>query len=136
MGWLLMTSSLVGAGIFHCADCTAEFGLEASYWGGRGAAFTVLENGAHVEFDCAMGYIREPIVMEPDGRFSTLGEFIPDTGGPVRLSDPEPRGSPAVFSGEVSDSQLTLRVDMPDEGRVLGPFTLIRSQAATLEKCL
>ena len=135
-GRLLLTVLLLSPGILNCADPGAERLLEPGRWGGHGAALTVVENGAAVEFDCAMGYIREPITVQPDGRFSIPGEFVPDTGGPVRLSDPKPRGSPAVFSGEVSDSQLILRVEMPDEGRTLGPFTLIRSQAATLEKCL
>lgn len=127
---------LLSPGILNCADPGAEIRLEPGRWGGHGAALTVVGNGAAVEFDCAMGYIRQPITVQPDGRFSTPGEFVPDTGGPVRMSDPEPRGSPAVFSGEVSDSQLLLRVDMPDEGRTVGPFTLVRSQTATLEKCL
>ena len=135
-GRLLLTVLLLSPGILNCADSGVASPLEPGRWGGRGAALTVVENRAAVEFDCAMGYIRQPITVQPDGRFSIPGEFVPDTGGPVRLSDPEPQGSPAVFSGEVSGSQLILRVEMPDKGRTLGPFTLIRSQAAILEKCL
>ena len=133
---LFSTALLLSPGILNCAESGAEIQLDPGRWGGHGAALTVVENGAAVEFDCAMGYIRKPIAIQPDGRFSIPGEFVRDTGGPVRLSDPEPQGSPAVFSGEVSDPQLIIHVEMPDEGRTLGPFTLIRSQAATLEKCL
>ena len=133
---LFSTALLLSPGTLNCAESGAEIRLDPGRWGGHGVALTVVEKGAAIEFDCAMGYIRQPIAVQPDGRFSISGEFVPDTGGPVRLSDPEPRGSPAVFSGEVSNSQLILRVEMPDEGRTLGPFTLIRSQAATLEKCL
>ena len=135
-GRLLLTVILLSPGILNGADSGAERLLEPGRWGGQGAALTVAQNGAAIEFDCAMGYIRQPIALQPDGRFSIPGEFVPDPGGPGRLSDPEPRGSPAIFSGEVSDSRLLLHVDMPDEGRTVGPFTLIRSQAATLEKCL
>jgi len=136
LGWQLLTVLLLSPGILNCADSGAERLIEPGRWGGQGAALTVAENGATVEFDCAMGYIRQPITLQSDGRFSIRGEFVPDPGGPARLSDPEPRGSPAIFSGEVTDSRLLLHVDMPDEGRTLGPFALIRSQAAILEKCL
>jgi len=135
-GRLLLTVLLLSPGLLNGADSGAERLLAQGRWGGQGAALTVVENGATVEFDCAMGYIRQPIALQPDGRFSIPGEFVPDTGGPGRLSDPEPRGSPAIFAGEVSDSRLLLHVDMPDEGRSVGPFALIRSRAATLEKCL
>jgi len=132
----LLTTILISPDPVYCAGSATEILLEPGRWGGQGAALTVVENSATVEFDCAMGYIRQPIALESDGRFSIPGEFVPDTGGPGRLSDADPRGSPAIFSGEVSDSRLLLHVDMPDEGRSIGPFTLIRSQAATLEKCL
>jgi hypothetical protein len=136
VGLLFSITLMLSPGILNCADSGAERLLEPGPWGGHGAALTVVENRATVEFDCAMGYIRQPIFLQPDGRFSVPGEFVRDTGGPVRLSDPEPRGSPAIFSGEVSDSRLLLQVDMPDEGRTLGPFTLTRSQTASLDKCL
>lgn len=136
LGLVLSTALLLSPGTLIGADTSAEPRLGPGRWGGQGAALAVAENGAAVEFDCAMGYIRQPITLEPDGRFSVPGEFVPDTGGPVRISDPEPRSSPAVFSGEVSDSLLLLRIDLPDEGRSLGPFTLFRSQTANLEKCL
>jgi hypothetical protein len=136
LGLLFSTALLLSPGILNCADPGAELRLEPGRWGGHGAALTVVENGAVVEFDCAMGYLREPIIVDSEGRFSVPGEFVPDRGGPVRLSDPEPQGLPAIFSGEVSDSRLLLHVDMPDEGRTIGPFSVTRSQTATLEKCL
>jgi hypothetical protein len=136
LGLVLSIALSLSPGTSICADTGADLRLDPSYWGGHGAALTVAEQGATVEFDCAMGYIRQPVALQPDGRFSVLGEFVPDSGGPVRLSDPKPQGSPAVFSGEVSDSRLLLHVDIPDEGRTLGPFTLVRSKTAKLEKCL
>jgi len=136
LGSLLLTVLLLSPGVLNSSNPGAELRLEPGNWGGHGAALTVVENGAAVEFDCAMGYIGEPIFIQPDGRFSIPGKFVPDAGGPVRLSDPQPQGSPAIFSGEVSNSHLLLHVDMPDEGRTVGPFTLIRSQTAKLRKCL
>lgn len=136
MGSLLCAALLLSPGILNCANSGAERLLGQGYWGGFGAAMTVVENGAVIEFDCAMGYVRNPVYIQHDGHFSVPGEFVPDTGGPARLSDPETQGTPAVFSGEVSDSRLLLHVYMPGEGRTIGPFTLIESQLATLEKCL
>ena len=97
---------------------------------------TVAEGGTAVEFDCAMGYIRVPITYLADGRFSVPGEYVPEAGGPVRFREPKPQGSPAIFSGEVDSSELLLSVEIPDEGRIIGPFKLILSQQATLSKCL
>jgi len=118
------------------AGSGAETALEPGSWGGRGAAMTVAEGGTAVEFDCAMGYIRVPITFQADNRFSVPGEYVPEAGGPVRFREPKLQGSPAVFSGEVDSSELLLYVDIPDEGRTLGPFKLTRTQQATLRKCL
>lgn len=134
--WLFLAMLCVSPGNPAYAGSDVEITIEPGRWGGPGAALTVVENGATVEFDCAMGYIREPIIIKSNGRFSVPGVFIPDAGGPVRISDPKPKGSPAVFSGEVSNSNLLLQVDMPDGGRTIGPFKLTRSQPASLNKCL
>jgi len=136
LGLVLSTALLLSPGILNCADPGAGILLEAGSWGGRGAALTAMDKGAVIEFDCAKAYIREPITLQPDGRFSISGEFVPDTGGPARLSEPEPQGLPAIISGEISDSRLLLLVDMPGEDRTIGPFILTRSQTAILRKCL
>jgi hypothetical protein len=136
LGLLLSFVLTMSPGIPACADSGAATALEPGTWGGHGAAMTMAEGGTVVEFDCAMGYIRAPITILADGRFSVPGKYVPEAGGPVRLREPQPQGSPAVFSGEVDSSELLLYVDIPDEGRIIGPFKLTRSQQATLSKCL
>ena len=126
----------MGYEIFAYADPGLEKALESGTWGGRGAALQVLESGAFIEFDCAIGRIGKPITVQPNGQFSAPGQYYRETGGPVRLSDKEPTGSPAVFSGEVTGSELLLRIALPEEGRTIGPFILTKSLQAELEKCL
>lgn len=136
MGLLLSFVLTMSPGTPACTDSGAATALEPGKWGGRGAAMTVTKEGTVVEFDCAMGYIRAPITILADSRFSVPGEYVPEAGGPVRYREPQPQGSPAVFSGEANSSELLLYVDIPDEGRTIGPFKLARSQQATLNKCL
>jgi hypothetical protein len=121
---------------FGGGDSDAGRNLEPGAWGGRGAALTVLETGAVIEFDCARGRIRSPITEQASGRFSVNGQFLRETGGPGHLSDKQTEGSPAVYSGEVNGSQLILFVELPDEGRSIGPYTLNKLEKAQLEKCL
>ena len=105
-------------------------------WGGVGAALKVTENGVFIEFDCAHGHIPRPVIVLEDGRFSAEGSYLREAGGPGRLTEQQPEGSPAVYSGKVNHSRLILLVDLPEEGRSKGPFTLAKYQPAQLEKCL
>jgi len=133
---LFLVLFLMSFEVFACAGSSVENALEPGNWGGRGAALQVLETGAIIEFDCAIGRISMPITAQPSGKFSVSGQYHREPGGPVRLSDKEPKWSPAVFSGEVTGSEMLLRVELPDEGRAIGPFTLNKALQAELEKCL
>jgi hypothetical protein len=118
------------------AGSNAGTALPPGTWGGRGIALEVLESSVRMEFDCAFGRIDAPLAVGAAGTFSAPGLYRPEPGGPGRLSDRPPAGKAALFSGEVHGPQMTLRVELPDQGRVLGPFHLEKSKRAELEKCL
>jgi hypothetical protein len=99
-----------------------------------------------VEFDCAHGWTKEPIKVDKSGHFSAPGVYVQEFPGPINLEHP-PRPQPAVYSGEVKGSKMTLTVTVTllflpppvtDRGKVmvLGPFTLIRDMPAHITKCL
>jgi hypothetical protein len=118
------------------AGSSAGTALAPGAWGGRGIALQVLETGVRIEFNCAFGRIDTPLAVSDTGAFSAPGYYAPEPGGPGRLSDRAPDGKAAVFSGEVHGPRMTLRVELPDQGRTLGPFHLEKSKPAELEKCL
>ena len=120
---------------FACID-TSSYLVDAGPWGGRGAALVVHESGVKIEFDCAFGYIDLPLTADRNGQFLIEGRFVRELGGPGRPSDAQPKSTPALFSGLISTGQLVLFVELPEEHRKLGPYTLNKSQQAELEKCL
>ena len=136
LGLLLLVIFSMSFEVFAGTGSSVEYSLEPGSWGGHGAALQVLEAGAIIEFDCAFGRISEPITVQHSGRFSVPGKYLREPGGPLRLPQKKREGSPAVFSGEVTGSELLLRVELPDEGRSIGPFILNKSRQAELEKCL
>ena len=133
---LIFVTLSLSTGAFGDVGSSIGNALEPADWGGHGAALRVLETGAFIEFDCAIGRIHEPVKVQHSGRFSVTGKYHRERGGPVRFSEKEPKGSPAVFSGVVTGSELLIHVELPDEGRSIGPFNLKKSLHAELEKCL
>lgn len=127
---------VLGLLLANDAMCGGIGTLEPGRWGGAGVQLLVLDNGVKAEFNCAFGVIDEPITVNSNGRFSQTGKYLREPGGPGQLGDKEPEGIPAVFSGEVFESQMTLLIELPGDGRSIGPFTLKLSQKAELEKCL
>ena len=133
---LILLTFSISARVFGCPGSSLETMLEPGEWGADGAALRVFENSASIEFNCAFGRIREPISVQPGGHFSVSGDYHPESGGPGLLSDKEPAAKAAVFSGTVIESELHLYIELPEEGRSIGPFTLNKSVKAELEKCL
>ena len=133
-----LKSLVIVLGLLLVGDARSESmgTLEPGRWGGAGARLLVLETGVKAEFDCAFAFIDEPIAVMSNGRFLQTGKYLIEPGGPGQLGDKEPEGIPAVFSGEVIESQMTLLIELPEDGRSIGPFTLKLSQKAELEKCL
>ena len=133
---LIICLLCASAELLACAATSDNQTLASGTWGGRGALLKSGQTGAVIEFDCAFGQITAPFSVDINGKFSVPGTYAHETGGPGRPSDPEPKGSQAVFSGQVIGEQMVLRVELVEQGRSIGPFTLNKSKQAELEKCL
>jgi hypothetical protein len=119
--------------------CTASAGAESKHppartWGGTGINLEVTKAGGRVEYDCAHGTIDQPLVFDRRGRFDVVGMHFLEHGGPVREGE-EAKGQAVRYSGRVTGDTMRLTVKLPD-GRVLGPYTLVRGRAGRLRKCL
>jgi hypothetical protein len=104
-----------------------------SDWGAQHVAFSVSEQGAAVEFDCAHGRIEGPLRLDRRGRFEAEGQYAQERPGPVRRGE-STEGRPARYRGAVRGRVMTLRVAL-DDGTVLGPYKLVRGQRGRVFKC-
>ena len=106
-------------------------------WGGPHALLRAEAQGAMLEFDCAFGRIEAPLLLDAEGRFSAIGTFTPETGGPLQSGQAQPRPQRARYDGWTDGRELRLTVTVLAEPEwQLGPFTLRPGRRATLEKCL
>jgi len=93
----------------------------------------VSDMGARLEYDCAVGTIDQPIVVDAGGRFAAKGSYTPERGGPRR------EGPTAVararYAGRVSGDTMTLTVTLETGKERVGIFTLKRGDDVLLTKC-
>lgn len=104
-------------------------------WGGAHIGLTLTTEGGQVEYDCAHGTIKGPIVPDRAGRFDVPGTHTAEHGGPVREGE-EGAGRPARYQGKVAGKRMTLTVTLTDSDEKVGTFTLTRDAAPRLTKCL
>jgi len=105
-------------------------------WGGEHIRLNVTETGATVEYDCAVGTIDEPLLLDKDGNFEAHGTHIFEHGGPRRVGEPPPKRHPALYRGWTDESQLHLTVTLLEAGKAVGTFLLGLGRSPQLEKCL
>jgi hypothetical protein len=101
-------------------------------WGAEHLTFSVSEEGAAVEFDCAHGKVDGPLQLRR-GRFEAEGRYVPERPGPVRR-DESTEGRPARYRGAVRGRVMTLRVTV-DDGTELGPYRLVLGRRGHVFKC-
>src|SRR5262249_31359586 len=120
-----------------CATATTPTGdrVPAGPWGGVGIQLAVTASGATTEFDCAHGTIDQPLDRDREGRFSAVGRYVSEHGGPIREGDP-PDSHPARYQGQITGDTMTLTITLTDRQQEIGSFTLKRDQSARLRKCL
>ena len=104
-------------------------------WGGQHVGLVLSEAGGQLDYDCAAGTIDGPIFVQRNGRFAAAGRHTPGTGGPERVGEVRP-SFPARYSGLVTGATMTLRVDVPAQGFVIGPYRLRRGSEPVLMRCL
>jgi len=105
-------------------------------WGGEHIRLHVTEKGATIEYDCAVGTIDEPLLMDQNGNFKAQGIHVFERGGPIRAGEPPSKKHPAEYHGWTDGNQMHLRVTLPDMGETLGTFSLGLRRPSQLEKCL
>lgn len=122
---------LMAAGILACDTGPAVPLTEvAGTWGGDNAGLIVSDTVAHIHIGCTLGYARTPLRLNADGRFETTGTYNVD-------AYPVDRGTihPAAFTGQVKGNSLSLSVVLTDNGRQLGPVTLIYKREPKMGPC-
>src|SRR5262249_37594556 len=101
-------------------------------WGGDHALLTVSDQTSHVELDCAHGDFSSALHSD---RFAVAGTFVREHGGPIRV-DEKADSHPAMFSGTVSGSSMTLTIHLTDTNESIGSFTLSRGSPGRVVKCV
>lgn len=127
---MLLAAAMLGS----CATMPASGPLTGS-WGGRHVGLVLTEAGGSLDYDCAAGTIAGALTAGPDGRFAGAGTHTPGTGGPERVGEVRP-SYPARYSGSVRGDMMMLRVDVPAQGIVIGPYRLRRGAEPQLLRCL
>lgn len=123
-----------------CSDAVAP--NPVGVWGGTHVRLEIVNRptsgvpgGGTVEFDCAHGSINSAVLTDRNGTFSAPGVYIQEHGGPIRDGE-QVIMHPAVYSGEISGSKMTLTVARTDTAWTAGPFSLERGVTGAVFKCL
>ncbi len=103
-------------------------------WGATGIAVVVEEKGVKIEFDCAVGEIKEKLSVNENGEFKADGTFTRESFGPIR-DDNMPKPQPAHYEGKISGDTMTLKVSLTEKKETIGDYTLERNKFARLRKC-
>lgn len=109
-------------------------GLRVGLWGGEHISMEVTARRTTIEYDCAHATIDQRITLDRRGQFNVSGKQVREQGGPVRQNELL-NSYPAQFTGRVSGTRMDLTVKRPDNGELIGTFTLIYGQQASLKKC-
>lgn len=104
-------------------------------WGGEHVGLALTASGGTLEYDCAAGTIDGPVRPDGNGRFLATGSHTPGTGGPEQIGSPRPTYT-ASYSGQVTGEGMTLSVNVPSRGIVIGPYRLRRGAPPKLLRCL
>ena len=122
---------LFALGVSSCGSAPTMPSLVGE-WGGDHASLTVSEQTSHLELDCAHGDFSGALQSV---RFAVAGTFVREHGGPIRV-DEKADSHPAMFSGSVSGSSMTLTIRLTDSNESIGTFTLTRGTPGRVVKCL
>ena len=108
--------------------------LTRGTWGGENAGAIVDDTIVHVHIGCTLGNFPLPTAVDDTGRFSVEGSYTL-RAYPVAVGSP----LPAVFTGVVNGSQLTLSVAVDDtvEKKLvpLGPVTVVLGREPRMQVC-
>lgn len=129
---LIELASIVAAAVtLACASTSGTPITEVSgTWGGDDAGLIATDTSAHVHIGCTLGDTKGKIIADLDGHFSITGTYNVD-------AYPIDRGilHPAQFSGVITGRSMTLTVVLTDNGRQLGPVTLMLGKEPKMGPC-
>jgi len=106
--------------------------IPAGTWGGQHINLVVGAKSATIEYDCASGVIKGPLVVDRDGNFNLRGIHRIERGGPVR-ADEKANEVPATYSGSIKGNTMTLHLKVSDSD--VETFTLEKGKEGELFKC-
>jgi hypothetical protein len=101
-------------------------------WGGQHINMKVGAKSATIEYDCATGTIRGPLVVDSEGNFTLRGTHRMQRGGPVR-ADETPNDHPATYTGSIKGNTMTLNLKLSDSD--VETFTLEKGKEGELFRC-
>src|ERR1041385_6901419 len=82
-------------------------------WGGQHIKIKVTAQSATIEYDCASGMIKGPLVVDSNGNFNLHGTHRMERGGPVR-ADETPNDVPATYTGSIRGNTMTFSLKVGD----------------------
>src|SRR5437762_11754090 len=119
-----------------CGDTTmGPSRLPAGVWGGDHISMTVADASAHLELDCAHGDIPAVLSVDRQGQFGVAGTYVREHGGPIRQGE-MPDSHPAIYSGLVASTMMTLTIRLADTNESIGTFSLTSGSSGRVVKCL
>src|SRR5262245_35770195 len=128
---------LLGAPLFvvtAAAECSIGLGpppeVITGTWGGDNAGLIATDSVTHVHIGCTLGDVEGLIRPDSTGRFEVSGKYNVD-------AYPVDRGivHPARFIGIVRGNRMTLRVELADTARQLGPVRLTYGREPRMQVC-
>ena len=131
---VIIAVSLSGCDVESANGPPADGRLAVGTWGGNGAGAIVTDSVTHVHIGCTYGDIIGRVVLDADGRFTAIGNFLlrayPVAIGPTM---------PAQFVGRVSGSTLTITVTVNDtidrKTVVVGPASVQWGKEPRMSNC-
>ena len=131
--------ALIALGVVAGYSCggamTAPSRLPAGVWGGDHVSLSVADTSTHLELDCAHGDIPAVPTLDRHGQFDVAGTYVREHGGPIRQGE-IPDSHPAIYSGLVASTTMTLTIRLSDTNESIGAFTLLAGSSGRVFKCL
>ena len=132
----VLVGTLAGALCAACSSTSASIAPGAPLtgrWGGMHADLSLTSEGGTIQFDCAHGAIRAPVLTDATGSFDAAGIYVREHGGPVRAGE-IPDSLAAQYLGRVTGDRMRLSIRLGAD--TLGPYDLQLGGAAQLFRCL
>ena len=131
--------ALIALGVVACFSCcegtTGPSRLPTGIWGGDHISLSITDTSTHLELDCAHGDIPSVLTLDSQGQFQIAGTYTREHGGPIRQAE-VPDSHPAIYSGQVASTTMTLTIRLSDVNESIGGFTLVSGSHGRVFKCL